>query len=151
VAWLLLPEAYPAGRTWLLREALSRLEAKLDPGLFTRIHRGKLINLSCIRAVHAAGHGDFSLVFPVRRKNGQPCASVLDVRCCREGGLRKSGVSAQFTNLGHTTTMSSEIAAVKRSRAFQADGRSIQSTYFRVFAIRRLRFCSGNRAGEFWP
>lgn len=55
-------ELHVEERTWLLRESLSRLATKLDPELFTRVHRGAMVNVAHIREVHPAGHGDFSLL-----------------------------------------------------------------------------------------
>ena len=55
-------ELHVEGRTWLLRESLSRLEMKLDPQVFARVHRGALVNIAYIREIRPATHGDFSLM-----------------------------------------------------------------------------------------
>ncbi|WP_310391413.1 LytTR family DNA-binding domain-containing protein [Hymenobacter sp.] len=51
----------PAGRH-LLRDGLGQLAERLDPRQFVRIHRSTLLNLSQVRALHPASHGDFTVV-----------------------------------------------------------------------------------------
>jgi two-component system LytT family response regulator len=46
----------------LLREALTTLEKKLDPGRFVRIHRSTVVNLERIRELQPAFHGDYVLI-----------------------------------------------------------------------------------------
>jgi two-component system LytT family response regulator len=43
----------------LLRETMSRLESRLDPRLFARIHRSTMVNLERIRELQPSFHGDF--------------------------------------------------------------------------------------------
>jgi two-component system, LytTR family, response regulator len=43
----------------LLRRSLSDLHELLDPGLFLRIHRSTLVNVSCIRAVEPTFRGEY--------------------------------------------------------------------------------------------
>jgi two-component system LytT family response regulator len=44
-------------KTHLMRETLSGLEKKLDPRKFVRIHRGRIVNVSRIRAAHVMMNG----------------------------------------------------------------------------------------------
>lgn len=44
--------------TYLHRESLGRLEARLEPGVFLRLHRGLLVNRARIRALLPGAHGD---------------------------------------------------------------------------------------------
>src|SRR6185295_6690218 len=46
----------------LLRESLTALEKKLDPGRFVRIHRSTIVNLERIRELQPAFHGDYVIV-----------------------------------------------------------------------------------------
>lgn len=51
----------------LIREQLSRIEAKLDPEKFVRIHRSIIVNLDSIKSLHPLFNGDHVVVL----KNGQ--------------------------------------------------------------------------------
>jgi two-component system LytT family response regulator len=52
-----------AGReTHLTREQLSRLEAKLDPEQFVRIHRSVIVNLDRVKSLHPLFNGDHVVV-----------------------------------------------------------------------------------------
>jgi two-component system LytT family response regulator len=48
--------------THLLRETLSHLENRLDPGRFLRIHRSWLVNLDCIKELTPLFNGDYTVV-----------------------------------------------------------------------------------------
>lgn len=48
-------------KSYLHRETLVELDARLDPSRFRRIHRSTLVNLDCIHAVTPDGSGDFQL------------------------------------------------------------------------------------------
>jgi two-component system, LytTR family, response regulator len=43
----------------LVRDTLARLESRLDPARFTRIHRSGLVNLDAIREIRPHFHGDY--------------------------------------------------------------------------------------------
>ncbi|HEX8150756.1 MAG TPA: LytTR family transcriptional regulator DNA-binding domain-containing protein [Pyrinomonadaceae bacterium] len=60
-------ELHAGGETHLVREQLSRLEAKLDPEQFVRIHRSVIVNLDRIKSLHPLFNGDHVAVL----KNGQ--------------------------------------------------------------------------------
>lgn len=47
-----------AGATFLRRETLSGLEARLDPGRFIRIHRGTLVNVDRVQEIQPLFSGD---------------------------------------------------------------------------------------------
>jgi two-component system, LytTR family, response regulator len=51
-----------AGRAYLLRENLSRIESTLDPAKFCRIHRSTIVNIDRIQAVESLFRGEYLLV-----------------------------------------------------------------------------------------
>ena len=53
---------HTGGRAHVIREALQRLEQRLDPARFFRAHRSAIVNLDRVREVQPAFHGDFVLV-----------------------------------------------------------------------------------------
>jgi len=58
----------------LIRETISALERRLDPGLFIRVHRSAIVKIESIREVESLFHGDYEAVLrtgeriPVGRK-----------------------------------------------------------------------------------
>jgi two-component system LytT family response regulator len=46
----------------LLREPLYILEAKLDPGKFSRIHRSAIVNVDYIKEIRPSDSGDHSII-----------------------------------------------------------------------------------------
>jgi len=60
-------ELHVGGQTHLIREQLSRLEAKLDPERFVRIHRSVIVNLDRIKSLRPLFNGDHVVVL----KDGQ--------------------------------------------------------------------------------
>jgi two-component system LytT family response regulator len=50
------------GRSYLLRERMHVLEARLDPAQFVRVHRSAIVNLSHVRELEHDGHGDHVIV-----------------------------------------------------------------------------------------
>ena len=55
-------EIHAGGRSWLLRESLRSLEARLDPRRFARIHRASIVNVGRVRTLEPATHGDWTAV-----------------------------------------------------------------------------------------
>lgn len=55
-------ELHAGPRSYLLREPLRSLEGRLDPRLFARIHRSAIVNVSRVRALEPASHGEWNLV-----------------------------------------------------------------------------------------
>jgi two-component system, LytTR family, response regulator len=51
----------------LIRESLAQLEAQLDAGQFTRIHRSAIVNVAAIASLRPFSHGDYTVVL----KDGQ--------------------------------------------------------------------------------
>ena len=52
-----------AGReTHLVRDTLRRLEPRLDPGLFLRIHRSAIVNVEAIAEIRSLFHGDYDVL-----------------------------------------------------------------------------------------
>ena len=58
---------HAGGETHQLRETMSRLEQRLDPERFLRIHRSTIVNVERIRELQQQFHGDYLVVL----KNGQ--------------------------------------------------------------------------------
>lgn len=46
----------------LLRETMSRLEGRLDPGKFLRIHRSTIVNIERIKELQQQFHGDYVVI-----------------------------------------------------------------------------------------
>jgi two-component system LytT family response regulator len=53
---------HASGRQYLLRETMSNLEARLDPGRFVRIHRSTMVRLDRIRELEPLFQGDYVLI-----------------------------------------------------------------------------------------
>jgi hypothetical protein len=53
---------YVNGDSYPLRESLIRLEARLDPRHFARVHRGHIVNLDRIREIQPWDNGDYRIV-----------------------------------------------------------------------------------------
>lgn len=58
---------HTAKESHMLRETMGRLEARLDPQKFLRIHRSTIVNIEEIRELQQQFHGDYLVVL----KNGQ--------------------------------------------------------------------------------
>ena len=56
-----------AGDSYLMRETMGRLESRLDPKQFLRIHRSTIVNIERIRELQQQFHGDYLVVL----KSGQ--------------------------------------------------------------------------------
>ena len=50
------------GRAHLMRETMARLEARLDPSQFIRIHRSTIVNLDRVRKLSPSFAGDYAVV-----------------------------------------------------------------------------------------
>lgn len=50
---------HSAGRTFRVRESIGRLEERLDPRHFARIHRSTIVNIERIREIESTPHGDY--------------------------------------------------------------------------------------------
>ncbi len=55
-------ELRTAGGCHLIRETLSHLEDRLDPGKFARIHRSEIVNIDWIKELQSWSHGDYMVV-----------------------------------------------------------------------------------------
>jgi two-component system LytT family response regulator len=53
---------YAGGRCFSFRQPLGRLEERLDPASFVRVHRSTLVNVEHIAEMHPLFHGDYELV-----------------------------------------------------------------------------------------
>jgi len=55
-------ELHAGAQSYLLREPLRSLEERLDPRLFARVHRSAIVNVTRVRALEPASHGEWNLV-----------------------------------------------------------------------------------------
>jgi two-component system LytT family response regulator len=53
---------HAAGQSHLLREPLHRMQARLDPRRFVRVHRSAVVNLDRVRRLEPWFHGEFEVV-----------------------------------------------------------------------------------------
>ena len=81
------------GRTLLLRDTMSALEAKLDPSMFVRIHRSRIVRIDMIEHVEPYGAGQSWL----RLRNGTCMTSGRGYRAQLRGVL---GLGAPATRGG---------------------------------------------------
>lgn len=51
-----------SGKRYRLRESIGRLERRLDPEHFLRIHRSTIVNLDRIREIRSLRHGEYLLI-----------------------------------------------------------------------------------------
>jgi two-component system LytT family response regulator len=51
-----------AGRTHLMRETMARLEARLDPKRFIRIHRSAIVNIDRLRKLSPSFAGEYAVI-----------------------------------------------------------------------------------------
>ncbi len=58
---------HAGGESLTMRETMGRIEQRLDPRLFMRIHRSTIVNIERIRELQQQFHGDYLVVL----KNGQ--------------------------------------------------------------------------------
>ncbi|HKO18844.1 MAG TPA: LytTR family DNA-binding domain-containing protein [Acidobacteriaceae bacterium] len=66
IRWISAEENYvrirTATETHLLRETMARLQEKLDPEVFLRIHRSSIVNLEFVKEVRTEADGEYSVV-----------------------------------------------------------------------------------------
>lgn len=74
------------GESHLLRETMGRLEERLDPEKFLRIHRSTMVNIECIRELQQQFHGDYLVIL----KNGQRLTLSRSYRDKIQGLLDRS-------------------------------------------------------------
>ncbi|MFP3942824.1 MAG: LytR/AlgR family response regulator transcription factor [Alphaproteobacteria bacterium] len=53
---------HTSGQTYLMRETMTRLEERLNPAQFSRVHRSALVNLAKIRELRSGEQGGMSLL-----------------------------------------------------------------------------------------
>jgi two-component system, LytTR family, response regulator len=49
------------GKTHLMRRSMAELESDLDPGIFCRVHRSAIVNLSRVRAIESSADGEYDV------------------------------------------------------------------------------------------
>ena len=76
---------HAGGETHQLRETMSRLEDRLDPEKFLRIHRSTIVNIERIRELQQQFHGDYVVVL----KGGQRLTLSRSYRDSVKGLLAK--------------------------------------------------------------
>lgn len=66
IRWIGAEENYvricTGSETHLLRQTLADLEEKLDPDMFTRVHRSAIVNLQYVKEVRTESRGEFAVV-----------------------------------------------------------------------------------------
>lgn len=66
IRWISAEENYvrirTATETHLLRETMARLQEKLDPEVFLRVHRSSIVNLQFVKEVRTEPDGEYSVV-----------------------------------------------------------------------------------------
>jgi two-component system LytT family response regulator len=74
IRWIGAEENYvricTGAETHLLRETMSGMEERLDPGTFMRVHRSAIVNLQYVKEVRTESQGEFSVLL----FNGQKVA-----------------------------------------------------------------------------
>lgn len=50
------------GQSYVLRDSMKNMEAKLDPELFVRIHRSAIVNVDYIRELEPYFHGEYVVI-----------------------------------------------------------------------------------------
>jgi two-component system LytT family response regulator len=74
IRWISAEENYvrirTATETHLLRETMARLQEKLDPEVFLRIHRSSIVNLQFVKEVRTEPDGEYSVVLVSGEKLG---------------------------------------------------------------------------------
>jgi two-component system LytT family response regulator len=61
-------EVHAAAGAHLIRESISRIETRLDPARFVRIHRSSIVNVDHIRELQPAFHGEFVVILKSGRR-----------------------------------------------------------------------------------
>ncbi|HLA64493.1 MAG TPA: LytTR family DNA-binding domain-containing protein [Rhodothermales bacterium] len=54
-------EVHAGGETYLIREQMQALEARLDPAVFIRTHRSVIVRLDCVEALLVGSAGDYAV------------------------------------------------------------------------------------------
>ena len=66
IRWISAEENYvrisTQAETHLLRETMARLEEKLDPEMFLRVHRSSIVNLQHVKEVRTEADGEYAVV-----------------------------------------------------------------------------------------
>ena len=52
-------ELHCGSRHHMVRETMNSLEQKLDPAKFLRIHRSRIVRLTCVRELHAMDNHEY--------------------------------------------------------------------------------------------
>ena len=80
-------ELHVGGRSHLLREPMQRLEERLDPERFVRIHRSAIVNVDRIKEIRAGGTGDRTVIL----HDGTKLRLSRSRRDKLQGLMRRSG------------------------------------------------------------
>lgn len=66
IGWVEADDCYARlhadGRHHLIRQSLNQLESELDPGVFTRVHRSAIVNLTHVRQIERVSGGQILIV-----------------------------------------------------------------------------------------
>lgn len=55
-------ELHLGPKSYLLRETMNRLEERLDPSRFVRVHRSRIVNIDRVRELHPFSRNDYILI-----------------------------------------------------------------------------------------
>ncbi len=87
IRWIAAEENYvricTQSETHLLRETMSRIEERLDPRVFLRVHRSSIVNLQYVKEVRTDEDGEFVVVLA----NGQKVTMSRSYRSRIQGWL----------------------------------------------------------------
>ena len=90
IRWIGAEENYvricTENETHLLREPIGRMEEKLDPQMFLRVHRSSIVNLQYVREVRTQNHGESVVVL----LNGERLIMSRSYRSRINGWLTRS-------------------------------------------------------------
>jgi two-component system LytT family response regulator len=67
IIWIEAAESYvrfhaEAGKSYLIRGAIGKLEARLDPARFLRVHRSIIVSIKRIKEMQPLFHGDYEIL-----------------------------------------------------------------------------------------
>ena len=90
IRWISAEENYvricTQNETHLLRETMARLEEKLDPDMFLRVHRSSIVNLQHVKEVRTEADGEYAVVLV----NGEKLTMSRGYRSRINGWLTQS-------------------------------------------------------------
>lgn len=67
------------GRRHLVRETMRKIEQRLDPERFVRVHRSAIVRIDCIRRLEPWGHGEYQITLSdgTRLTSSRTCGDAI--------------------------------------------------------------------------